>query len=82
MAFQGGTEAGQQHIIRRGVIEIVRLAGEAEARRIEHPHILKRGPRLTGVLEMRNIGCVRHFIEPPRHIFTHGAKGSGDNEKQ
>ena len=82
MAFQGGTDAGQQHIIRRGVIEIVCFAGKAEARGVEHPHILKRGPRLTGVLEMRNIGCVCHFIEPKRHILAHRAKCRGGHEKQ
>src|ERR1700722_11202939 len=82
MAFQGRTEAGQQHIIRRGMIEIVSFAGKFEARWVEHPHILKRGPRFTGVLEMRNIGCVRHFIEPTRHIFAYRTKCRGDNEKQ
>jgi len=82
MAFQGGTHAGQQHIIRRGVIEIVSLVGKFEARWVEHPHILKPGERLTGVLEIRNIGCVCHFIEPKRHILAYRTKCRGDNEKQ
>ena len=31
---------------------------------------------------MRNIGCVRHFIEPTRDIFAYRTECSGDNEKQ
>jgi hypothetical protein len=64
------------------VIKIVRLAGEAEARRVEHPHTRKRGPYLAGILEIGNIGCVRDFIEAPRHILAHGAKRRGDDKKQ
>ena len=82
MTFKVWTKAGQQQIIRRGVVEIVRFAGEAEARGIEHPHILERGPCLTGVLEMRNIGCVCHFVEPKRHILAYRTQCRGDNEKQ
>ena len=50
--------------------------------RIEHPHIFKRRPRPTGVLEVCNIGCVRHFIEALGHILAYGANGSGNDEKQ
>src|SRR6266849_469808 len=82
MAFQGGTNAGQQHIIRRGVIEIVCFAGKAEARWVEHPHILKGGPGLAGVLEMRNIGYVCHFVEPKRHILAYRTKCRGDEKSK
>jgi hypothetical protein len=82
VAFQVGAEAGQQPIIRGGVIEIVHLAGEAETRRIEHAHIRECGPGFAGVLEMCDVGCVRHFIEAPCHILAHGAERGGDHEKQ
>ena len=80
MAFQAGTEPRQQPIIRRGVIEIIGLAGETEARGIEHPHFREDGPRLAGVLEMRDVGYVSHLVEAPRDILAHGAERGGDDE--
>src|SRR3954454_17622227 len=82
MAVQVGAEPTQQPIIRRSVIKIVQLTGEAESRRIQHSHTCKRGPCLTGALEVRNIGCMCHFIEAARYVLSDGADRSGGYEKR
>ena len=64
------------------MIEIVGLIGEAEARRIEHPHLGKGWPGLSAVLQMRNVGRVCHLVEALGDILAHGAERRGNNKEQ
>ena len=64
------------------MINIIRLTREAESGWIQHPHVRKCGPCFAGVLEVRNIRCVRHFIEAARYVLADRAERSGKHKER
>ena len=82
MALEIGAEPCHQPIIWRRVIEIVGLAGEAEARRIEHRQFRELRPRVAGMLKIGNVRCMRELIEAMVHIPVNGAECCDDKQQQ
>jgi len=70
MPLDGGPKPREQQIERRRMVEVVRLAGEAEALGIEQPHRLQHGPHVARALEVRHVGEVRDLVEPLGDILA------------
>ena len=82
MPFDGGPKLCEQQIEWRRMVEVVRLAGEAEILRVEQPHRLQRGPQIARALEMRNVRQVRDLVEPLGDILALRRDRGCDDEQR
>ena len=80
-AFEPRSQNREQVIEWRRMIEIIGVAGELEALRIDEPHRFQVGPSVAAVLDMRHIGGVGHLVETGRNTFAFRAQRRRENEQ-
>ena len=73
---------GEQPVIRRRMIEIVRHRAEAQRRDIEQAHVLKASPGLAAALQMHHIGQMRDLVETAVDVFAQGARNCRKHEQR
>ena len=80
-ALEPRPQRRMQVIEQRRVIEIIGVAGELEALRVEHPHRCQVRPGIAGVLDVRHIGDVSHLVKTGGDALAFRAQHCRENEQ-